>query len=88
MLAMSLSENASVFGSGRRALSLPSARSGGACKAAVVGAACIAVVAAVAGAAVVAGVFDTMGFACATLAARCVSSLLLLVELDLLLLVE
>ena len=39
------------------------------------GAACIAVVAAVAGAAVVAGVVDAMGFACATLAARCVWSL-------------
>ena len=46
---------------------------------------CIAVVAAVAGAAVVAGVVDAMGFACATIAARCVSSLLVLVELRLLL---
>ena len=68
MLARSLSENASEFGIARFALSLPSARPGGASEAAVVGAACIAVVAAVAGAAVVAGIFDAMGFACATLA--------------------
>ena len=76
MLAMSLLENASEFGTAKFALSLPSAWPGGASKAAVVGAACIAVVAAVVGVAVAAGVFESMGFACATLAARCVSSLL------------
>ena len=73
MLAISISENAFAFCTAKCALSLPSARLGGASKAAVVGAASIAVVATVGGAA-----------ARARLAATCVS-LLLLLELDLLL---
>ena len=85
MCAMPVSENASDFVTARCASPLQSAWHGGGSEAAVVCTVSIVVVSAVAGVVEIAGVSEAMGSAFATIAAGCVSSLLLLLgELDLL----